>query len=189
MADTRHVKGLAELQKLLDTLPVKVEKNIMRGALRAGAKVILEEAKSNVPIKTGDLRRSLRVSTRAQRQRVSAKVSSGMPIARWVEFGTRAHYIHVEESERPLNKRLSRKFGRPIHAGMTTVNRAIRSLKISGRFVGPTVHHPGAKPRPFLRPALDAKAQAAVVATAEYIKARLTKEGLDASHVTVEGDE
>ena len=40
MADSVHVKGLDALQKLLDTLPVKLEKNVMRGGLRAGMNVI-----------------------------------------------------------------------------------------------------------------------------------------------------
>ena len=40
-----RVKGLAELQDFLDKLPQKIETNIMRGALRAGAKPVLEAAK------------------------------------------------------------------------------------------------------------------------------------------------
>ena len=52
------------------------------------------------------------------------------------------------------------------------------------------INHPGAKPRPFMRPALDSQAQTATIAVAEYMKKRLTtKEGLDASHVKIEGDE
>ena len=33
-----EVKGLAELQKLLDELPARIEANVVRGGLRAAAK-------------------------------------------------------------------------------------------------------------------------------------------------------
>jgi hypothetical protein len=49
------------------------------------------------------------------------------------------------------------------------------------------VQHPGFQPKPFLRPALDAKAAEATVAAGNYIKYRLaTKNGLDTSDVSVE---
>ena len=42
------------------------------------------------------------------------------------------------------------------------------------------VQHPGAKKKPFLRPALDLQGQAAVEAVREYIRTRLaTKHGID----------
>lgn len=60
------------------------------------------------------------------------------------------------------------------------------SLVINGNFVGQSVHHPGAAPRPFLRPALDSQSQAALVAVGNAIKKRLaTKHGLDTSDVEV----
>lgn len=62
-------------------------------------------------------------------------------------------------------------------------------LNIFGN-VRTSVAHPGMKPRPFLRPALDSQAQNAVMMAAEYMKWRLsTKEGLDASGIVLEGDE
>ena len=192
MADTRHVKGLAELQKFLETLPVKLEQNIMRGALRAGAKVILQTAKQNIHNVSGELAASLRVTTRVRRGRVVASVVAGGKKAKignrpiWVEYGTRAHLISVQEEEKPINFRQSLRRGRIVRASMTTINRLV--LKIGKRFVGPTVSHPGARPRPFMRPALDAQAGAATVAVGEYIKKRLTKEGLNVSGVRVEGD-
>ncbi len=38
------------------------------------------------------------------------------------------------------------------------------------------VHHPGARPKPFMRPAFDSKAQAALEATGEYLRKRFFKE-------------
>ena len=109
-------------------------------------------------------------------------------LANWVEFGTSAHYIKVQDSEKPINARLSKKRGKIVRASMTTVNRNV--LQIGANFVGPTVFHPGAKPKPYMRPALDARAQDAVIAAGEYIKKRLaTKNGLDTSDITIEAGE
>lgn len=159
MADV-HVKGLEDLQKFLDELPAKVEKNIIRSALRAGAKLIQQQAVANVPVKSGELRNSLKISTRARVGRVTASVKTKLFYARFVEFGTHAHNIAAKTGW----------------------------LSFGGIFAK-SVQHPGARPHPFLRPALDATASAAVVAVGEQVKKRLTKEGLDAADVMVEGDE
>lgn len=192
MEDTRYVKGLAELQRFLNTLPVKLEKSIMRGALRVGSMVVLVNARSRIHSVSGETAASLRVTTRARGSRVTSSVVAGsknqprnLPI--WLEYGTQPHLISVRESEKPINARLSARAGHIVRASMTTVNRMV--LRIGNRFVGPTVNHPGARPRPFMRPALDTTAQAAVVAIGEYIKKRLTKLGLDVSHVRVQGDD
>jgi len=51
------------------------------------------------------------------------------------------------------------------------------------------VQHPGSRPKPFMRPALDGRAQDAVVAAAQYMKRRLaTKNGLDTSSVEIEAE-
>ena len=163
---TTHVKGLSELQKLLDTLPAKLEANVMRGALRAGAKPILEEAKRNVPVESGTLRDGLKIGTKSRNGTVSASVKvSGRHafIAPWIEFGTRAHVITGRDGG---------------------------SLFFGGGTFVKSVQHPGARARPFLRPALDSQSNAAVVAVGEYIKKRLSsKHGLDTSEILIEGDE
>lgn len=186
-----HVKGLSELQKFLDALPAKMEANLMRGALRAGGNVIKKNAKGRVHVLSGRLARSFRVSTRNRGGVVTASIKAGPPdmpnLALWVEYGTKPHYISVSDKEKPVNISASRKAGRTIRSSMTTVNRIV--LKIGRWFVGPTVHHPGATPRPFLRPAMDTQAGAALVAVGEYIKKRLTKAGLNAAHVEVEETE
>lgn len=191
MADSVHVKGLDALQKLLDTLPVKLEKNVMRGGLRAGMNVVKPVAASNVHSISGELAAGLRVSSSARgnvvRGILRAKGIHGY-VAMWVEFGTRAHLIKVQESEKPINLRLSARRGVLTRASMTTINRNV--LKIGNTFVGPTVNHPGSGPKKFMRAALDSQAQNAVVAAGEYIKKRLaTKEGLDTADIVIEGVE
>lgn len=184
LRDTRHIKGLSQLQKFLDEVPAKVERNIMRGALRAAANVTRDQARSNIASKSGQLAAGLKVSTSARGGTVTASVRARGPhgyIAHMVEFGTKPHFIHVQESERGVNRRT----GRPLSMG--TVNR--RVLAIGATFIGPTVHHPGAAPHPFMRPAADQTATTGARAAAEYTKRRLaTKHGLDTSGVDL-GDE
>jgi len=160
-----HVKGLAELQQFLDQVPPKIEANIMRGALRAGMNVVKPVAKANIHSVSGQLAAGLAVGTQHKGSVVIGRlVARGKHafIARWVEFGTAAHLIKA-------------RFG--------------RSLNLGGVFAK-SARHPGAAPHPFLRPALDTQAQAAVIAAGEYIKDRLsTKHGLDTSHVMIEGDQ
>ena len=174
MSET-HIKGLADLQRALDSLPAKIEANIMRAAMRAGAKVIVDDAKRRVPVatpnaenqrlyggRTGLLRDSIRISSRVRRKAgkleirliAGGKVKGGGDAyyAHFVEFGTAAHVIAAPPGAR---------------------------LNVRGIFYK-SVMHPGSKPRPFMRPALDQNATAAIEAAREYIRKRLaTKHGLN----------
>lgn len=172
------IKGLAELQAALLQLSAKLEQNVMRGALRAGAKVIMEEAQRTAAFvdRSGALRDSMRVTTGAKNGRVSGfvKVGPGKKkrgkgkangkggsafYARFVEFGTAAHVIRARS-------------GSMLAVGFSLVN------------------HPGARKHPFLRPAIDTKATAAAVAAGEYIRQRLaSKYGIDVPAPTEDGDE
>lgn len=165
MNDLVHVKGLADLQKFLDQLPAKVEKNVLRGALRAGMNEIKPAAQAGVHPVSGILAKGLKVSVDAKGGRVTAKLKATGKhafIAHMLEFtGAVAHWI------KPKDK---------------------KALEIGGRAVI-AAHHPGFHAKPFMRPALDGQARAAVVAAAEYMKNRLaTKNGLDTSDINIEAD-
>jgi len=158
MADI-EIPGAADLLKLLQELPAKIEKNVMRGALRAGAKVIAEEAKQLCPVGTdvpkghqvGALRDSIKVSVNARSGKVTAKIKAGNEqafYAHMVEFGTARHFI------KPKNR---------------------KSLFVAG-LLRESVDHPGAKKKPFMRPAVDGKADAAVEAIGDYLKQRIPNE-------------
>jgi HK97 gp10 family phage protein len=159
------VKGLADLQKFLDQLPAKMEANVMRGALRAGMKPILTSARDGAAKLSGEMSKGLKIGTRIKYGRVYAILrTSGKHgfLANWSEYGTAAHRI-------------------------TAKNR--KGLTIGG-LLFQSVEHPGAKAQPFMRPALDEQAQNAVLAAAEYIKARLAKKhGLDTAHIEIESGE
>lgn len=160
MSDTQ-VKGLAELQRALDQLPAKVEAAIMRAAVRAGAKVVAQAARANVHSVSGQLAASVRFGASPDKKagkvvgyvRAGGRAGKKHPgafYAHMVEHGTAAHVIRV----RPPGKALA--------------------LGVA------EVQHPGARKAPFLRPAMDQQAFAALEAMREYIRKRLaTKHGLD----------
>lgn len=163
MSDTVNVKGLSDLQRFLDQLAPKLERNVMRGGMRAGANVILPVAKGAIRRRDGVLADSLKVRTAARGGQVTARIYTRVFYARFVEYGTRPHWI------------TSRKDG---------------ALSIGGVVFVKAVNHPGAKPYPYLRPALDTQATQAVVAAGNYIKDRLaTKHGLDTADITIEAED
>lgn len=130
----------------------------MRGALRAGAVVLRDAARQNINRVSGELAKSLTVSSRARAGEVTAKVYTRVFYARFVEFGTRPHRIE------PKNR---------------------KALALANGVLVEGVDHPGARPHPFLRPALDTRAREAVVAVGERIKARLTKAGIETPDVEI----
>lgn len=162
MSEENIVGGRA-LDELLQTLPAKVEANIMRSALRAGAKVYLAEVKQRIPVDSGALRDSARITTRSRKGQVSASVkvgSSNVWYAHLVEFATRPHTIKAK----------------PGHA-----------LNVNGRELK-RVEHPGTRPQPFMRPAADAAFSAAVQAVQAQVRRRLTKAGLEVPEPTPAGE-
>lgn len=153
-SNDQTILGGRALDDALKTLAPKIEKNIMRSALRAGVNIIKNEAKQEVPVKTGTLRKSLRVSTRSKNGTITAVLKADSriaPHAHLVEFGTRPHKIKPRNGE---------------------------ALRIGGHVVA-DVEHPGSRPKPFFRPSFDSKAPQAIAAVAEQIRKRLTKEGIN----------
>ncbi len=156
MTDDTIIQGGAELQRFLDTLPAKLEGNILRSALRKGARVVQQDARARAPVASGELRDGIKLKSglRYGIARVSV-VTTGKHafLAQWMEYGTQSHVITAGQG-----KALAFLVGgHPVKA----------------------VEHPGIRPHPFMRPALDANTDAAVSAIAGQIRARLTKAGID----------
>ena len=162
MSDDTIIKGGAELQRFLDTLPAKIEGNILRSALRKGARIVLIDAKARAPVASGALRDGLKIKTGLRYGIAKATVvTTGKHafLAQWMEYGTQSHVITAGQG-----KALAFLVGgHPVKA----------------------VDHPGIRPHPFMRPAVDANVDAVVSAIAAQIRARLTKAGVDMSD---EGD-
>lgn len=177
MAD-REVQGLAELDALLKTLPVKIEANILRGAVRAGQKVVQEKAQSEVPQRSGKLKRSVRVRTdfkAARRGFVRADVVAGDKDAWYaglVEFGTGGHYEGSGSSSvrKPYIIRAQTSNGKEVTTGMKR-----RALRVGSSFFN-QVEHPGSRAQPYMRPAAELLDGPALDAFVAYVNKRLPKE-------------
>lgn len=189
------ITGGRELDELLKTLPEKMQKNINRAGLRAGAVVLREEVKRNVPVESGDLRNSVRITSRIRNTDVSATLGAGAQVsvsvkagnsiayyARFVEYGTRPHLVQVDDRDRGINRRTGRQIS------VTTVNRQRRSLQIGSNLIGPSVQHNGARPKPFMRPAVDAALPRAILAITAKIRELLAKRGLNTPAPDGQGD-
>ena len=72
---TFRLKGGPELLQLLDQLPKNLERNVIRGGLRAGAKVIQQQAKANAPVRTGQLKKAIGIA-KQKSMRVTARAMS-----------------------------------------------------------------------------------------------------------------
>lgn len=65
-----RVDGEKVISNLLTTFPQKLTNRVLKKALRDAAKVIQDEAKRNAPVKTGNLRDSIRI---VKRKKVDGK--------------------------------------------------------------------------------------------------------------------
>lgn len=150
----------------------------MRQAVGAGARVIRDDARTRVHNISGDLSKAIRYTTKLD-------TSAGQAIAklfvsqkkawygRLVEFGTLPHLIVGGKLAASRNY-FARKavFGKNRFQQRTADKRA-KALNILGRFVE-KVDHPGARPKPFLGPATEAKYPQAVEAMAERLRSFLS---------------
>ena len=164
-----EIKGLAELDKLLKDLPAKIEGNVMRGALRAGQKTMMEAVEKSIRIRFN--RKSMK------RGWINSYLIAGNAdayYAHMVEYGTAAHFISVKKEAAPA--RMTRRGIKSY--GISTINKMVNrgSLMIGKNFIGQSVSHPGGKPKPFMRHAFDANSDKSLNAMVEYMKKRIPKE-------------
>lgn len=89
IAVTTEFKGLAELTAALAEIDSESRKKIIPATLREIAKPVLERAKELVPVRTGALRDSLRLSTGGPKKSGEARINvlSRLPYWHQVEFG------------------------------------------------------------------------------------------------------
>lgn len=161
-------RGGADIRQFIRGLPAQLERKVLRGAGRAGANVIADEARDRCI--SSEVRESIKVRVTTKEGSVSARIltkGKGAYIAPWLEYGTSEHFISVDASQRG-----------GMSVGRINSKAKEGSLLINGQFVGSTVLHPGARPHPFLRPALDLKTEAAVAAAQGYINSKIGPTGI-----------
>lgn len=169
-------RGREEVRRYIDRLQTSVPA-LLRGAARAGAEVIAEEAKERSASK--EVAENITIQTRREDGRivvfVTVKPGFFYSLGTWLEWGTDPHFIKVDDSQRAgRSVRLINKLTKDADGN--------HSLVINGQFVGATVHHPGAQSKPFLRPALDIKGAEAFAAAQRYIDAHVTRAGIVGDH-------
>ena len=143
MTVTLDLKGIDEFDRMLQELPKAVANKLGDAALRAGGRVIAAEARRLAPKRLkskitvgGTGEPPPNATTRVQA--VGLLKSKHSRLAHLIEYGTAAHRIM------------------PKRGGKL-------AFEVNGRLVVTTkVEHPGAAPKPFLRPAGDTKAQEAI---------------------------
>lgn len=163
-----QVQGLAELDALLKSLPAKVEANILRGAVRAGQKVVADKAKAEVPEDSGALKRSIRVKTdfRAVRRGfVRADVVAGNATAWYaglIEFGTGPFYSGPGTTS--------------VRAPYVIKPRRREGALYFGGVIREAVTHPGIRPQPYMQPAAQVLETDGLNAFVAYVQKRLPRE-------------
>jgi HK97 gp10 family phage protein len=165
-AGTFEVKGLRELGEALQAFPLKFERNVLRAALRRGAKVMADamDVPTGEPSSTakehggfpGAMKESLRVSVRLRRGQLTARVRVGGKVR-----GADVYYAHMVEG------------GTKPHR---IVPRTAKRLMIGGVLVD-AVQHPGFEGRHFMRNAFRQTNGAAIDEVARYMEQRLRRGG------------
>jgi len=83
-------RQIRELIGTLNALPEKIEKNIVRSAVRSGAAIIRDAIRAKAPVKTGKLKKSIRVKQIYNKKgKVIFKVMTGVN-KKYKQAGTKA---------------------------------------------------------------------------------------------------
>lgn len=143
MAGSMKLSGFKELERDLLRLAEKDAKRIGRRAVRKGAKPMLAAARANAPVKSGRLRRSIKLRVDMLRGATAlGRVLSAM--------------IHVKDRQGYRPRKTDRQSRVKGKLGPARYNYQIGSLaEVYGKFVEGEVGRPGQAPQPFLRPAFD----------------------------------
>lgn len=163
-------RGKAQVLAYVASLPARLDP-VLRGAGRAGARVVVDEIKELTP--SEDVRENIRMRTQATddqiKVRIDVKPGWARSVGTWLEWGTSPHFISVDDSQRQ---------GRSVSRINQLSAEKGASLVIGGKFVGKTVFHPGARAHPAFRPAIDTKEAEAIEAAQAYINSRVKRSGI-----------
>lgn len=152
MAELQNVSGLAELQRALAQLPIRVARNALRGSVNSGATVIRKEAMHRAPVRTGKLKASIY-------QRFVREQSGPMQAT---------YYVGVRSGKSQRNKIVRRRVKGQV------VSKTIDRDAFYWRFQEFGTAKQSA--RPFLRPAFEARKYEAVQRIKDYLAARVQAE-------------
>ena len=139
-----RIEGLADLARALREMPKDVRENALRAGLRAGAREIQKEAQARAPVATGRMRKNVYIK---RIRELVTSLSEGWFVG--VRMGP---------------KRKKDKGTGKVTKDYSNDAWYWRFVEFGTRF---------APARPFMRPAFEAKKEAAVAAIAARLKARI----------------
>ena len=157
------LKGFDELMQNLERLKSSTQRKVARLAVTAGARIVRNEAKRLVPVRTGNLRDSISIKVLPYRrtEHIAARVFASRIRGKqgWhahlIEFGTAPRYQKPKEFK---------------HLSPFLAKRAMKESGKRGRYtgIGPA--------RPFMRPALDNRRSEILAAYKRILKAGIERE-------------
>ena len=151
--NTLYVQGLDQLKAALQELPKRIGRNVLRGAIGAGAAVIRKEAQARAPVYTGS-------------------VAKGHPPP-----GTLRRSIY-QTQVRELSSDTRQVFRVGVRKGKQFRKQGKKGNLSQDAFYAHMVEFGTVKmtARPFLRPAFEARKSAAVEAIRAYLARRIPEE-------------
>lgn len=169
---TIEMKGLKETMAFLEAFPKRIQNGAVRSALTAAARPVRDQARANAPRETGKMAKAIKTGAPKINQdgtvSIRVRLRGEHSYLGWFhEYGVRPHFISAGDSGLSARK-LTTKARNGSSSDVDT-----GALKIGDNYVTGTVLHPGFAARPFLRPALDMKAQEAVTAFADRLRSYL----------------
>lgn len=162
------VAGLRELDRFLSAFPKNMQKGAYRAGLTAAARPIRDEARLRAPKQTGKMAKAIKTGSARQNPDGTFSVSIRLDgehsfLGLFHEYGVAPHLIAR------TGKGEGRVAVRKAAVGEGTIQGGV--MKIGDDFVSGIISHPGHAARPFMRPALDAKADEAIKAFGDKIRA------------------
>lgn len=172
MATTNiQIKGLRELDSVLKDFPARLEKNILRTALRQSANVLRDAAKARAPsqgIAKNITVRSLKSAPQTVYMATAVNKTKDSYYARFVEFGTASYYQGMNKKPAPeYTIKPKTKKSLMFEVGGEAGGTKVFAAKVVSR---------GAAPKPFMRPAIDASLNEMINVFKLAIKLRIQME-------------
>lgn len=166
MADDVYLHGLDNVLGQLSELPDRIQRNIVRRAMRAGARVIANDAKERAkqiddPATSESIAKNIAVQARSRLGRIHGGVAMSIGVR-----GGSANYAGTKQ-----NKRLGR-VGQAYKTGGDKTNPGGDTWYWRFQEFGTSKQ----SARPFMRPAMNAKGQEAFDKVAEIMQDGIDKE-------------
>lgn len=149
------INGTNDLLKALKQFPQNIQKNVMTGAVRAGCKPLVEAARRNVPVDTGNLKKSIGINKRKVRDKTKLRFSVSPRRLDSLDFK-----------------------GLKEDKGYRAKVRMLQEQKKAGGFYAHMIEFGTSKmpAQPFMRPAFENQDNQSIEAAKEYMAKRIDKE-------------